>query len=60
MKAGAATQAASRPAMLRPAWIAGRLLIAIILGLGAGFGVHRLTAGSITSDLRTIARSKGV
>lgn len=46
MKAGAATQAASRPAMLRPAGIAGCLLIAIILGLGVGFGVHQLTTGS--------------
>jgi cytochrome oxidase Cu insertion factor (SCO1/SenC/PrrC family) len=32
--------------MLRPARIAGALLAAVILGLGAGFGVHRLTAGT--------------
>jgi cytochrome oxidase Cu insertion factor (SCO1/SenC/PrrC family) len=32
--------------MLRPRRIAGAVLIAGILGLGVGFGVHRLTAGS--------------
>ena len=46
MKAGAGTLWASRPAMLRPARIAGSLLVAIILGLGVGFGVHWLTAGT--------------
>ena len=46
MKAGAGTLRASRPAMRRPAWIAASLLLAVILGLGVGFGVHRLTAGT--------------
>ncbi len=46
MKAGAGTLWPSRPAMLRPAWVAGSLLVAVILGLGVGFGVHRLTAGT--------------
>jgi protein SCO1 len=46
MKAGAGTLRASRPAMLRPARIAGSLLVAVILGLGVGLVVHRLTAGT--------------
>jgi cytochrome oxidase Cu insertion factor (SCO1/SenC/PrrC family) len=46
MSADARSPWPSRPAMPRPALIAGSLLIAIILGLGVGFGVHRLTAGS--------------
>ena len=36
----------SRPAMLRPARIAGSLLLALILGLGVGLAVHRLTAAA--------------
>ncbi len=39
----------SRPTMVRPARIAGPLLVAVILGLGVGLGVHRLTAGAAMS-----------
>lgn len=46
MKAAAGAPWASRPAIQRPARIAGAVLIAGVLGLGVGFGVHRLTAGS--------------
>ena len=46
MKAGVGTVWPSRPAKLRPGRIAGPLLLAVILGLGVGFGVHRLTAGT--------------
>ena len=45
MQAGAGTKWASRPATARPARIAAVLLAAVIVGLGVGFGVHRLTAG---------------
>ena len=45
MKAGAGTLRPSRPALPRPAWIAGSLLVAVIFGLGVGLGVHRLAAG---------------
>jgi cytochrome oxidase Cu insertion factor (SCO1/SenC/PrrC family) len=48
MSADARSPWPSRPAMPRPARIAGSLLLAIILGLLIGFGVHRLTAGSAT------------
>jgi phosphoribosyl 1,2-cyclic phosphate phosphodiesterase len=51
MKAGAGTPWASRPAMLRPARIAVPLLVAVVLGLGVGYGIHRLTAGTaVTID----------
>ncbi len=56
MKAGAGTLWASRPAMLRPARIAGSLLVAIILGLGVGFGVHRLTAGTAAAPATVSTR----
>ena len=46
MKAGAGTLRASRSASPRPAWIAASLVLAVIVGLGVGFGVHRLTAGT--------------
>jgi cytochrome oxidase Cu insertion factor (SCO1/SenC/PrrC family) len=46
MKAGAGTVWPSWAAMLRPARVAGFLLVVVILGLGVGFGVHRLTAGT--------------
>ncbi len=46
MKPGAGIPWPSRPPMLRPAWIAGPLLLAVILGLGVGFAVHALTSGS--------------
>ncbi len=56
MKAGAGTLWASRPAMLRPARIAGALLVAVILGLGVGFGVHRLTAGTAAAPATVSTR----
>ena len=46
MSANAGTRWPSRPAMPRAAWIGGGLLLAIVLGLGVGYGVHRLTAGT--------------
>ncbi len=46
MKAVGGTPWPSGPAMLRPARIGGALLVAIVLGLGVGFGVHRLGAGA--------------
>jgi len=44
MRAGEGTVRPSRAATPRPAWIAVCLFVAVILGLGVGFGVHRLTA----------------
>jgi cytochrome oxidase Cu insertion factor (SCO1/SenC/PrrC family) len=46
MSSGAGTSWPSRPAIPRPALVGGTLLVAIILGVGVGFGVHRLTAGT--------------
>ena len=46
MHAGAGTRWPSRPAMLRPARIAGFLVARRRLGLSVGIGVHRLAAGS--------------
>jgi protein SCO1 len=43
MSANAGTRWPSRPAMPRPAWIVGALL-AVVVVLGVGYGVHRLTA----------------
>jgi protein SCO1/2 len=44
MKAGAGTPSASRPTILRPARIVVPLLATVVLGLGVGYGIHRLTA----------------
>jgi cytochrome oxidase Cu insertion factor (SCO1/SenC/PrrC family) len=46
MKAGASTLWASRPATLRPARIAASLLVVVLLGVGVGFGLHRLRAST--------------
>jgi protein SCO1/2 len=46
MKAGAGTLRAARSASPRPAWIATCLLVAVVLGLGVGYAVHRLTSGT--------------
>jgi cytochrome oxidase Cu insertion factor (SCO1/SenC/PrrC family) len=46
MKAGASTLWASWPATLRPTMIAASLPVVVLLGVGAGFGVHRLTASA--------------
>jgi protein SCO1/2 len=46
MRAGAGTLWPPRAATLRPARVAAGLLVAVILGVGVGFGVHRLTAGT--------------
>lgn len=56
MKTGAGVPWPSRPAILRPARIAGALLVAVILGLGVGFGVHRLTAGTAAVPENTTIR----
>jgi protein SCO1/2 len=56
MKAGAGTLRPSRPAMPRPARIAASLLLAVILGLGVGFGVHRLTAGTAAAPANVSVR----
>ena len=56
MKAGVGTVRPSLPARLRPGWIAGPLLLAVTLGLGLGFGVHRLTAD--TAKPPTIASTR--
>ncbi len=45
MHAGADTKWGSRPATARSARIGGVLLAAVAVGLGVGFGVHRLAAG---------------
>ena len=56
MKAGAGTLRASRSASPRPAWIAASLVLAVIVGLGVGFGVHRLTAGAAATPANMTTR----
>ena len=56
MKEGAGTLRASRSASLRPAWIAVSLLVAVIVGLGVGFGVHRLAAGTAATPANVTTR----
>ena len=56
MKAGAGTLRPSRPAMLRPAWIAASLVLAIFLGLGVGLAVHRMTAGTAAAPATVSTR----
>ncbi|MGH2887818.1 MAG: SCO family protein [Solirubrobacteraceae bacterium] len=46
----------SRAATLRPAWIVAGLFVAVILGLGVGFGVHRLTAGTAAAPATVSTR----
>ena len=46
MSSGAGTTWPSRHAMPRPVVIGAFLLAAIVLGLGVGYGVHRLTSGT--------------
>ena len=60
MKAGAGTPWASRPAMLRPARIAVPLLVAVVLGLGVGYGIHRLTAGTAGTAPATVSTRFGM
>jgi cytochrome oxidase Cu insertion factor (SCO1/SenC/PrrC family) len=56
MKEGAGTLRASRSGSLRPAWIAVSLLVAVIVGLGVGFGVHRLAAGTAATPANVTTR----
>ena len=56
MKAGASIPWASRPATLRPARIAASLFVVVLLGVGVGFGVHRLSAS--TAKTPTIASTR--
>jgi cytochrome oxidase Cu insertion factor (SCO1/SenC/PrrC family) len=56
MKEGAGTLRASRSAWPRPAWIAVSLLVAVIVGLGVGFGAHRLTAGTAATPANVTTR----
>jgi cytochrome oxidase Cu insertion factor (SCO1/SenC/PrrC family) len=56
MKAAAETVRASRPAMLRAPWIAVPALLAVILGLGVGLGVHRLSAGKAAAPANASTR----
>ena len=56
MSSGAGTRWPSRPTMLRPALIGGSLLVAIIVGLGVGYGVHRLTSGTGAAPATVSAR----
>jgi cytochrome oxidase Cu insertion factor (SCO1/SenC/PrrC family) len=56
MRAGAGTLRASRSASLRHALIAASLLVAVIVGLGVGFGVHRLTAGTAATPANVTTR----
>ena len=55
MKGGAGTLRASRSTSLA-AWIAASLFVAVILGVGVGFGVHRLTAGSAAAPATVSTR----
>jgi protein SCO1/2 len=56
MRAGAGTLRAARSASPRPALIATTLLVAVIVGVGVGFGVHRLTAGTAATPADITAR----
>jgi len=56
MKAGAGTVWASRPAALRPARIAACLIVAVTLGLGVGYALHRLAAGAAAAPAIVTAR----
>lgn len=60
MNEGAGTSWPSRPAMLRPARIAGALLVAVVLGLGVGFGVHRLASGGAPAAPATVSTRFGM
>ncbi len=51
MKAAAGTSWPSRPLMLRPGRIAAAVLIAGVVGLGVGLGVHQLTAGGASKPV---------
>ena len=57
MRAGEGTVRPPRAATLRPAWIAACLVAAVVLGLGVGFGVHRLTAGAAPAPVTVTTRS---
>jgi cytochrome oxidase Cu insertion factor (SCO1/SenC/PrrC family) len=56
MKQDASTLGPSRPATLRPAMIAASLLGVVILGVGVGFGVHWLAAGSAAAPTNESTR----
>jgi cytochrome oxidase Cu insertion factor (SCO1/SenC/PrrC family) len=56
MSAGEGTVRPSRAATPRPAWIAACLFVAVILGVGVGFGVHRLTGGSAAAPATVSTR----
>jgi protein SCO1/2 len=56
MRAGEGTVRPSRAATPRPAWIAACLFVAVILGLGVGFAVHRLTAGTAATPVNVSTR----
>jgi cytochrome oxidase Cu insertion factor (SCO1/SenC/PrrC family) len=56
MHAGAGTKWASRPATARSARIGGALLAAAVVGLGVGFGVHRLAGGSAATRATVTTR----
>ena len=56
MKAGAGTLRASRPLGCAPPGSPWSLLVAVIVGLGVGFGVHRLTAGTAATPANVSTR----
>lgn len=56
MRPGAGILRPRGPATLRPAWIAGPLVVAVIVGLGVGLGVQSLTAGSAAPAANLTAR----
>ena len=56
MRAGAGTVRPFRAVPLRPTWIAAGLFVAVTLGLGVGFGVHRLTSGTAATPANQLTR----
>ena len=56
MKAGASSLRASLPVTVRPARITAFLLLAVLLGLGVGIGVHQLTARTASAPAHATTR----
>lgn len=56
MSANAGTRWPQRPAISRPVWIAAGLVLAVVLGVGVGYGVHRVTAGTASAPATVSTR----